>query len=339
MLKKYSKKLKEIVNYLINNYKTIRWSNKIVKDNKELFKNETSWMPKNSLLKEKIFCIQNDIFSRPKCLLCGKEISFILTMILGYRKYCSNKCANNYHNENRSQNEKDIRKRKLQKKWENKTQKEINEITKKRNITNNNKSQKEKDEIVIKRLKSKNDKSQKEKDETKRKRLKTFNNKSQKEKDDIYKRVILSKIENGTLYNVGGFSKISQKLFWKIYNQLPKELQEKTYFGENKENGGEFGKKDKIRGYKYDFVISNIKICIEYNGEKFHPNPTMTEEEWNSWSPLYSEKTADEIYVENQYKLNILRNEGFLVLEVWHFDFLKNQNEVIQKCLQFIRGY
>ena len=70
------------------------------------------------------------------------------------------------------------------------------------------------------------------------------------------------------------YSKSSQALFWKIYEFLPEDVKEKTYFAEN---NNEFGIYDKLnKTYrKYDFVISNLNFCIEYNGDHYHANPKM----------------------------------------------------------------
>ena len=119
-------------------------------------------------------------------------------------------------------------------------------------------------------------------------------------------------------------------MFWKIYNQLQKELQEKTYFSKlNKEHTEE------DYSYRYDFVILN-KICIEFNGE--HVHPIMTKEKWNKWSIPYknNKMNAIEKYYYDQIKLDVLRNREFKVLEVWYSDYMKNPGIIVKQCLDFI---
>lgn len=125
-----------------------------------------------------------------------------------------------------------------------------------------------------------------------------------------------TQIKNGTYGKNVGFSKISQELFWKIYKKLSDNLKNKTYFTKlNKEF-------DHYKKYFYDFVISNIKICIEYNGEYVHPNKEKL--------------TEDEKYEYDQIKLNALRKRGFEILIVWDSEYKKDPEKVLQECLNFI---
>lgn len=127
-----------------------------------------------------------------------------------------------------------------------------------------------------------------------------------------------------------GFHIFHKYYFGIFINIYQKNCKKKTYFAElNKEFNN-------YKKYYYDFVISNIKICIEYNSEQFHPNPNMTKEKWNNWKQLYSTNTANEKYDYDQKKLNILRKRGFKVLEVWDLEYKKDQDKVLQECLNFI---
>ena len=130
-----------------------------------------------------------------------------------------------------------------------------------------------------------------------------------------------------------GYSKISQKLFWQIYNKLPKELQEKTYFAEHNR---EFKKSNIERklNYSYDFVISNIKFCLEYNGDDFHANPKLYKE--NDTPNFYSNTLkSKEIWEYDKTKLNFLEQLGFNTLVVWDSEYKENgekiSNQVIDK--------
>ena len=117
-------------------------------------------------------------------------------------------------------------------------------------------------------------------------------------------------------YNTAYYSKKSQLIFWNIYNKLPKELQKHTYFAElNKE----FGKFDTINNkyYFYDFVISNINFCLEYNGNYYHANPDMyTEDFINKHMGL----TAKEIWKKDEIKNQFISGLGFNVHIIWESD-------------------
>lgn len=58
MIEKYSKELTEKIIYLLNNYKQIKLRCNFVKEISPLIYKETSWLPKNSLFKERIYCIK-----------------------------------------------------------------------------------------------------------------------------------------------------------------------------------------------------------------------------------------------------------------------------------------
>jgi len=133
------------------------------------------------------------------------------------------------------------------------------------------------------------------------------------------------------------YSKISQELFWSIYNQLPKELQGHTYFAElNKE----FHKYDEIqkKSYFYDFVINNKKICIEFNGDIYHANPQLFSET-DCPNPYNKLLTAKEIWEFDNQKNNILLNNNFIVMIVWEKEYRKNKQKTIETCLKYINTF
>lgn len=70
------------------------------------------------------------------------------------------------------------------------------------------------------------------------------------------------------------YSKISQELFDSIYQKLSDKLKEDCYYATCKTNdhSREFGKRDECNQtyYFYDFVITSIKICIEFDGDYWH---------------------------------------------------------------------
>lgn len=142
----------------------------------------------------------------------------------------------------------------------------------------------------------------------------------------------------GNKNSPAGVSNISQELFDKIYNELPKELQNSTHYHNlNKE----FGKLsfDKKKYFFYDFVISNIKFCIEFNGDDWHANPTKYLPD--EVPPIYQFpdrdlKTAKQIWEDDRYKQSTLTREGFKVIYVWESSYEKDKEKTIKKCLEYI---
>lgn len=144
---------------------------------------------------------------------------------------------------------------------------------------------------------------------------------------DIIKKCMETKLSKPT--NSFYYSKKSQKLFWDIYNKLPGELQKHTYFGElNKE----YGKYDNINKcyYFYDFVITNIKYNIEYNGNYYHANPLIYE---SNFYNKHLKLTAEEIWYKDKIKLNLINDYSIKI--VWE----NTENEdMIKQILQEINN-
>jgi len=130
-------------------------------------------------------------------------------------------------------------------------------------------------------------------------------------------------------------SKESQKLFWKIYDKLEINIQEKTYFGElNKE----FNKKRKglDEYYKYDFVNSKLKKCIEYNGSRFHPKENQNNNEIG-WCLFHPNKTVKEAREYEKRKYDTIKEYGYDILIVWDYEIKKiGIDEMVNKCLNFL---
>jgi len=87
------------------------------------------------------------------------------------------------------------------------------------------------------------------------------------------------------------------------------------------------------KNYFYDFTVKSLNIMIEYNGERHHPNPSMSEEKWEKWRSAFGKRTADECHKYQMNKIGVARKAGFDVLEIWSSSsFTKN----IEICKEFI---
>lgn len=53
-------------------------------------------------------------------------------------------------------------------------------------------------------------------------------------------------------------------------------------------------------------------------------------------SQILLNKHNKNVYFYDQQKLDILRNKGFNVLEVWYSDYTQNPDKVLQECLDLI---
>lgn len=120
------------------------------------------------------------------------------------------------------------------------------------------------------------------------------------------------------------YSKISQELFWEIYNNLDSYLQKRVMFSElNKEKRINLNKHDKkIFGddnrvcFFMDFSIGK-KICIEFDGEYWH-------------------KDSEDVDFKKDL---IMKSKGYNVLRIGELDYKNNKEIVKERCLSFIKEF
>ena len=130
-------------------------------------------------------------------------------------------------------------------------------------------------------------------------------------------------------------SKISQILFWGIYNCMPQILKDHCHF--NDLNGEYFlvDVKNK-QHYLYDFVISNIKFCIEFNGDNFHANPLIYKET-DTPNPFNKDQISSQIWFNDEKKIRRLKEErDYDTFIVWESEYRKNEKEIQDKYLKII---
>lgn len=92
---------------------------------------------------------------------------------------------------------------------------------------------------------------------------------------------------------------------------------------------------DKInkRAYAYDFCY-NHKI-IEFNGDYWHCNPNLYDE--NFYNKV-KQKFAKEIWEYDKIKTNIAEKYDYNVLSIWESEYRNSKEETIKKCIDFIKS-
>jgi very-short-patch-repair endonuclease len=123
-----------------------------------------------------------------------------------------------------------------------------------------------------------------------------------------------------------GFSKISQKLFWQIYEKLNKK--NSIFFAELGEDkllddsglNNEYRLKLTTRILLPDFIDLNTKKIIEFDGTYWHGEHKIK----------YTNKLRD----EDRDKL--LESEGYKILHIKECEYRKDSNLIINKCLEFL---
>lgn len=100
----------------------------------------------------------------------------------------------------------------------------------------------------------------------------------------------------------------------------------------------EFGKYNEIlRKYTFfDFVIPELKLCIEFNGDCFHANPNKYSADDNP-SPYDKLITSKEIWEYDKLKNNELMKLGYDVVIVWEADYKINKEQIIIDTINNIK--
>jgi len=123
------------------------------------------------------------------------------------------------------------------------------------------------------------------------------------------------------------YSNQSKDFFYAIYENI-KFLDLNVYFLPlNKE----FGKRTEKQYYYYDFVIPELKFCLEYNGNYHHANPRMYAPDF----VVYGKK-ASEIQINDKKKLETILKFDFEVWVVWELDYVGNEIFFIRLISQYI---
>ena len=80
----------------------------------------------------------------------------------------------------------------------------------------------------------------------------------------------------------------------------------------------------------YDFVIPSLKIAIEFNGERFHPNKDkLSSTEWEQWENPWH-KSANYVYKRDIEKNNAIINKGFTLYIVLESEYKQNKEYYIR---------
>lgn len=129
-----------------------------------------------------------------------------------------------------------------------------------------------------------------------------------------------------------GKSGISQTLFDSIYPFINEQSKIHTHYADL---NNEFIKVTTTNCYFYDFVISNLKYCIEFNGDMWHANP-LKYQETDHPNPFAKNITAKDIWANDGKKLKVLTDMGYRIRIVWESDYRKNKENIIRDIIKEI---
>lgn len=123
----------------------------------------------------------------------------------------------------------------------------------------------------------------------------------------------------------------SLKVFIPVYNKYKDRL--KIYLG-IPDNHEYFLRNDKTIFF-YDFTIPALKIIVEFNGSKFHPNTKiLTEEQLKNWKTLFSKESAETVIAKDLIKRKIAEHHGYTIITVWDTDKIENSINLIENLIE-----
>jgi hypothetical protein len=159
----------------------------------------------------------------------------------------------------------------------------------------------------------------------------TYNNMEKQKQTMLIKYGVDHSSKLNTTYK--RYSKISQEFFWEIYNNLPNDLKQYTFFAELNREFSCFNKVMNQR-YEYDFVITNINFCMEFQGCYWHANPLIFD--INEEDIIHNKKVKD-IWLYDEIKEEYIRNEyRYDFMDVWDYEYLENKQKTISDALYAI---
>lgn len=120
------------------------------------------------------------------------------------------------------------------------------------------------------------------------------------------------------------YNKSKQEI--RLINELIKKFGEIVVVNENIP----YFENNKKRFLLPDCIISNV--IIEYNGSYWHADPRR----YNGETIIHHNKTAKQIWGEDDRKRKIYNNLGYTVIYVWSDDFLYNHDNCISQLIDEI---
>lgn len=129
------------------------------------------------------------------------------------------------------------------------------------------------------------------------------------------------------------YSNIASELFSKIDKEL--NIDCIIYYAPKTKEYGKYN--FEIEKYNfYDFVIPELKFCIEFNGDCFHAKPEKYKPD-DKPNPFIPNLTSKEIWEADEIKNSVLESFGFEVYIVWESEYINNKSDIIDEMVKIIR--
>jgi hypothetical protein len=101
----------------------------------------------------------------------------------------------------------------------------------------------------------------------------------------------------------------------------------------------EYGVYDSISNkyFRYDFVCTKTKMCIEFHGDHYHGNPRLYKPDDTLVGRGMAQTTAKEAWLRDMVKLECIERErGFRTVVVWEHDYDKDRDATIERIREHV---
>lgn len=129
-----------------------------------------------------------------------------------------------------------------------------------------------------------------------------------------------------------GYSKISQELFDFILKYYDKEELDYVFYAKKNH---EYSIRCDNMNYIYDFTDLNRRKIIEFQGDIYHGNPMIFNEN-DMPNPFKKDKTCKNLWEYDEKKKQIAEKNGFEIIQIWENDYRKNKKEIIKILIKFL---
>lgn len=90
-----------------------------------------------------------------------------------------------------------------------------------------------------------------------------------------------------------------------------------------------------VKPYICDIFIPEVNLIVEYNGDYWHCNPQKYASDYHHG---YKNKTAEEIWVYDKKKIDILKDKGYNLEIIWESDFKKNPKLIKNIIKKYVKN-
>lgn len=127
------------------------------------------------------------------------------------------------------------------------------------------------------------------------------------------------KIKKCIAHNIDApnYSKISQELFWSVYEKLSDNQKELSWFAELNQEFIFYVHRDNVK-----IIMTDFRLCdriIEFDGDYWH--------------------SLERVKIKDKIKRKILSEMGCNILVIKESDYKNNKEQIVKKCIKYLKKY